>query len=55
MLSLKENIRGVLEVHFSQCKDELIDNATNCIYALFITKINKIKNVIKEVGEDENH
>lgn len=52
MLSLKENIRCVLEAHFSQCKDELIDNATDCICALFITKI---KTVIKEVEEDENN
>lgn len=34
MLSLKENIRAVLECHFSQSKDELIDSATDNIYHL---------------------
>lgn len=52
MLSLKENIRAVLECNFPNCKDELIDNATNNIHALFINKINRIKFVIKEVEED---
>ena len=55
MLSLKENIRAVLECNFSQCKEELIENATNNIHALFINKIKKIKNVVNEVEEDENN
>lgn len=31
MLSLEENIRAVLECHFSQCKEELIDSAVDNI------------------------
>lgn len=52
MLSLKENIRAVLEVNFPNCKDELIDTATDRIHALFVNKIKAIKIVIKEVEED---
>lgn len=55
MLSLKENIRAVLDCTFPDCKDSLKDIATDRIHALFINKIKAIKIVVKEVEEDENN
>lgn len=51
MLSLKENIRAVLECHFSQSKDELIDSATDNIYVLFSNQIKSIKAAIQDIEE----
>ena len=53
MLSLKENIRAVLDVCFPDCKDSLKDIATNRIHTLFIDKINKIEIVVNEVKDDK--
>lgn len=38
MMSYKENIRAILECHFAGFKEELIDNAINCILALSMSK-----------------
>ena len=43
MLSLEDNIRAVLECHFSQCKDELIDSAVDNICHLITVECPIIK------------
>ena len=53
MLTLKENIRAVLDCCFPDCKDSLKITATNRIHTLFINKINKIEIVVNEVKEDK--